>query len=136
MPIINGVEVEGCIYYEAKNDKGKWCDLTCTKENAPAFRCENMDNCYYKQLQRVKAELKKFQDMAEKGLEEFKDVGGCWGCGIQLACDEYFAECKKLRAENEKLREVLEIWKYSDVQHTFEITKYKQTLKEIKEYKM
>ena len=54
--IINDVNVAGCCYYEFKNDTGKWCDLTCTRDNAPVFRCEKMPNCYYKQLKRLEQE--------------------------------------------------------------------------------
>lgn len=42
--------------------------------------------------------------------------------------------------ECEELKEILKVWKYSDVQHIFKINKYEQTLTEIKEiaepYKM
>ena len=52
------------------------------------------------------AELKKYKDMAAKGLEEFKDVGGCWGCGLQLQLKQNLEDIKHLKAENETLKKV------------------------------
>ena len=45
--------------------------------------------------------------MEAMGLEEFKDVGGCWGCGIQLASDEYFASCRKYKQALEEIRKII-----------------------------
>lgn len=56
----------------------------------------------------LKEELQKYKDMEAKGLEEFKDVGGCWGCGIQLASDEYFASCCKYSQALEEIRGICE----------------------------
>lgn len=70
--------------------------------------CNEVDDCYYKQLKRAKTELKKYEDMAKKGLEEFKDVGGCWGCGLQLQLNQDIEDIKKLKAENEELKKELE----------------------------
>lgn len=53
----------------------------------------------------LEAELKKYKDMAAKGLEEFKDVGGCWGCGLQLQLNQDLEDIKHLKAENERLIE-------------------------------
>ena len=52
----------------------------------------------------LKAELKKYKDMAAKGLEEFKDVGGCWGCGLQLQLKQNLEDIKHLKAENDRLK--------------------------------
>lgn len=59
--------------------------------------------------------------MEAKGLEEFKNIGGCWGCGIQSSLDEVIKEfqqykkskqasyeemqkkCNELELENRKL---------------------------------
>lgn len=53
----------------------------------------------------LKAELQNFKDMAIKGLDEFKDVGGCWGCGLQLQLNKDMEDIKQLKAENERLKE-------------------------------
>jgi hypothetical protein len=59
--IIDGVNIAGCGYYDAKNDKGNWCDLTCTQEHSPFFRCESMPYCNYKQLKRLEQENKELK---------------------------------------------------------------------------
>ena len=76
--------------------------------------CKFINNCQYKQLKRLeqenaklKAELQKYKDMEAKGLEEFKDVGGCWGCGLQLQLNQDLEDIKQLKAENERLKEEL-----------------------------
>ena len=43
--------------------------------------------------------------METKGLEEFKDIGGCWGCGLQLQLNQDIKDIKNLKQENEKLKE-------------------------------
>ena len=69
--------------------------------------CKQHPNCYYKQLKRLQAELQKYKDMEAKGLEEFKDIGGCWGCGLQLQLDQDLKDIKRLRAENEEKDKLL-----------------------------
>jgi len=51
-------------------------------------------------------EYNQFKDMAKKGLEEFKDVGGCWGCGLQLQLNQDMEDIKQLKAENERLKRI------------------------------
>lgn len=124
MSIINDIEVEECKYYR---EKDKNCDVW-------GIPCNMKEHCYFKQLKRLekeneiitmenqeareivaeleyenkelKKELQKYRDMAAKGLEEFKDVGGCWGCGIQLSADEYVASSKKYEQALEEIREI------------------------------
>lgn len=86
-----------------------------------------------------KAELKKYKDMAAKGLEEFKDVGGCWGCGLQLQLNQDLEDIKHLKAENEQLKKeninlLKEIAEFTMANRMLkEVTKYqRQTLQEIK----
>lgn len=97
----------------------------------------------------LKAELQKFKDMAKKGLDEFKDVGGCWGCGLQLQLNQDMEDIKQLKAENEKLKhsnenlrlalktyempevvKVLTDWRTGELD--LRMNRYKQTLQEIK----
>lgn len=54
----------------------------------------DLNNAKIGQLEK---ELQNFKDMAEKGLDEFKDVGGCWGCGIQLSLDQAYKENERLK---------------------------------------
>lgn len=114
-----------------------------------------MENEAYKQSEQetseiiaeLKAELQKFKDMAKKGLDEFKDVGGCWGCGLQLQLNQDLEDIKQLKAENDRLREEVETrdnlvehfrkeainWAKISNDCIKDIEKYKQTLQEIKE---
>lgn len=62
-------------------------------------------NLKEQEFDRLKAELKNFQDMAKKGLDKFKDVGGCWGCGLQLQLNQDIQDIKQLKAEKELLQE-------------------------------
>ena len=85
------------------------------------------------------AELKKYKDMAAKGLEEFKDVGGCWGCGLQLQLNQDLEDIKHLKAENEQLKKeninlLKEIAEFTMANRMLkEVTKsQRQTLQEIK----
>lgn len=114
--IIDGVNVAGC-YWKCKDGDCAmyYADLSADNNELEfGFNCEDNTDCYFKQLQRLeqenaelKKELKKYKDMEAKGLEEFKDVGGCWGCGIQSASDQYFNEAKKYRKALEEIREVV-----------------------------
>lgn len=118
--IIDKVDVSECEYYD---------DDTCCNKDVMSLSCENTD-CIYKQLQRAKAELKKYEDMAKKGLEEFKDVGGCWGCGLQLQLNQDIEDIKQLKAENEELQARLN---NITVQSNNEITAYKTECEKLKE---
>lgn len=76
---------------------------------------ENIKNAknYLKQIkdlekenEELKKELQRYKDMKAKGLEEFKFVGGCWSCGIQLSADKYIAKASKYHQALEEIREV------------------------------
>lgn len=118
---IDGVDVSECKHFSI--DGMELCqidfDNNYFSNGIPcAEKCSNHFNCYYKQLQRAKAELKKYKDMAKKGLEEFKDVGGCWGCGLQLQLNQDIEDIKQLKAENERLKQTLqEIREYCEEQN-------------------
>ena len=89
----------------------------------------------------LEAELQNFKDMAKKGLDEFKDVGGCWGCGLQLELNHDMEDIKQLKAENERLKEEINKLgkKHEDYcnimywQMKEQMDKYRQTLQEIKD---
>ena len=64
------------------------------------IKCETaIKNC------ELESELEKYRDMAKKGLDEFKDIGGCWGCGLQLQLNQDIQDIKQLKAECERLKE-------------------------------
>lgn len=73
----------------------------------------------------LKAKLQKFQDMAKKGLDEFKDEGGCWGCGLQLQLNQDIEDIKQLKAEKEKYYQ-------QTLDDEIQINELLQTLQEIK----
>lgn len=149
--IIDGIDVSECIYFKM-NNKMPMCRACNSGVGSPY--CEYHKDCYYKQLKRkeqecekLKAELKNFQDMARKGLDEFKDVGGCWGCGLQLQLNQDIQDIKQLKAENdelkEKVKELRQGWINCDNERNLQeansefrqrvINRYKQTLMEIEE---
>jgi len=128
---VDGVDVSECKYNEKES-----CHIYAYSCDADDF-CTGNKNCYYKQLkrlqakydnlqvshsilktaylelqeenERLEAELKKYEDMAKKGLEEFKDVGGCWGCGIQESLNQAWADCKTYRQALQEIRDIADI---------------------------
>jgi cell division protein FtsB len=119
--MINDVNVAECEFYNKVIGEDAYCNI----DEEHLCTCISYDNCYYKQLKRkekecdqLKAELKEFKDMAKHGLDNYKDVGGCWGCGISFSFDELLKSYKalelssqkqldKLKAKNKKLKEKL-----------------------------
>ena len=51
-----------------------------------------------KENKQLKEELNRYKEMEVKGLEEFKDVGGCWGCGLQLQLEQDIKDLRKLNS--------------------------------------
>lgn len=88
---------------------------------------KNCDNCYYKQLQRMKAENERLSELS------------CANCGEKFLSPtgaELYEENVQLKEENERLkafkRECLKPIYFPDVE--VEVTnKYKQALEEIRE---
>lgn len=121
--IIDGVNVGECSYYNKEN-KPYCCEIWDNE-------CE-AQNCYYKQYLCLKQELQKYKDMEAKGLEEFKDVGGCWGCGLKLQLNRDIEDIKQLKQENEKLKERN---KKLELAHKYTCSEklYKHALEEIRE---
>ena len=61
---------------------------------------------YSEDTTKLSAELQRYKDMEQKGLEEFKDVGGCWGCGIQESLNQVWADCKTYRQALQEIRDI------------------------------
>lgn len=97
--IINVIDVSECSYYN-KDNEPYCCELWDNE-------CE-AQNCYFKQCRRLEQELQKYKDMEAKGLAEFKDIGGCWGCGLQLQIAQNCKDIKKLSEKNEQKTHFLE----------------------------
>ena len=109
--IIDGVDVAECEFIaDTKNGLVKCISWVHNNKNPVSghWDCRENKNCYYKQLQRLKQELQRYKDMEAKGLEEFKDIGGCWGCGLQLQLNQDIIDIKQLEQENERLKKELD----------------------------
>lgn len=117
--IIDGVDVSECAYITYRDSDNPICSET-------GQYCKGYDICYYKQLQRAKAELQKYEDMAQKGLDEFKDVGGCWGCGLQLQLNQDIEDIKRLKEEKGGMQILID-------NYIALTEKYSQALQEIRE---
>lgn len=74
----------------------------------------------------LKAELQKYKDMEAKGLEEFKDVGGCWGCGLQSQLNQDMEDIKRLKVQKDKYYQ-------QTLDDEIKLNELYQTLQEIKE---
>lgn len=82
-----------------------------------------------KEFEKLEVELKEFKNMAKQGLDNYKDVGGCWGCGISFSFNELLKSYKKL--ENSYLEATKESPTATRINAKF--NKYEQALQEIKE---
>ena len=107
-----------------------------------------------KVIEELQQELQKYKDMESKGLEEFKEIGGCWGCGLQLQLNQDIKDISNLKEQNETLKRTCQDWgntvvklreekdKIKTERNNFkkkyrknrqDRKKYQQTLKEIRE---
>ena len=91
--IIDGVDVNGCHHFDKDNHQRKVFD--CYEiEGFPNF-CEGDNNCYFKQLQRLKAENGKLK----KALEEIREIAKV--CKVRSECFscKYYNDCEFEDAE-------------------------------------
>lgn len=94
MPIINGVDVKGCEYFNG------FCEKYDTD-------CAEKDNCIYKQLQRVKAEneqLKNNLDVAYLAMEQTEKEIGC----IKKTNRDLLATVNDYKEDIKELKEILQ----------------------------
>lgn len=107
--IINGVDVSRC--------KHKCTSIL----NPVTLRCENTEprcrggydgfckenpNCYYKQSARKDERIKELEEEKKKGLQEYNNIGGCWGCGLQLSLNQYL---KDIENHQQKLSQIAQL---------------------------
>jgi predicted RNase H-like nuclease (RuvC/YqgF family) len=110
--IIDGVNVAGCEFYF--KDKKYSCDLSFINQEE-LCKCDDVQDCYYKQLKRLEQENKDLKDNNNH---------------LQAIIDDGRAENKRFREENKELKElnkkICEDWEK-------EIKVYWNTLEEIRE---
>jgi predicted RNase H-like nuclease (RuvC/YqgF family) len=108
---IDGVDVAECEFYIA--DDKHFCDLSFINKEE-LRNCDNINDCYYKQLKRLEQENKALKDNINH---------------LQAIIDDGRAENKRFREENKELKElnkkICEDWEK-------EIKVYWNTLKEIR----
>lgn len=90
--IKDGVNVAECKELHIKEGYAENCDLT----NCP---CWQNPNCYFKQLQRAKAELEQYKKSKQASYETMERE---WNAAIN--------EYRKIIAENERLKEEITHW--------------------------
>ena len=122
--IIDGINVAGCCYYESKNDTGRWCDSTCTRDRAPVFRCDKMPNCHYKQRKRLEQENEQLKEENERLKKDFSSY--------EDDIEDWVSDNSILYQYDDRTPDTLE-----ELQACMESTheqwqKYKQALEEIK----
>lgn len=104
--IIDKIECKYKFQDKEKFNGKPYCTLFNELCQDVSFVCDK--NCQvfenYKQLKRKEKELQRYKDMEAKGLEEIKDVGGCWGCGIQAQVNQDMVDLKKYKDEIEDLK--------------------------------
>ena len=90
-------------------DSNEYCLQELEQENETLERTNNeLRKRFSEDTTKLSAELQQYKDMAKKGLEEFKDVGGCWGCGIQESLNQAWADCKNYRQALQDIRKYCE----------------------------
>ena len=89
--MIDGVNVDECKLYDCG---------TCNSEQVPSLNCNDNPNCYFKQLQRLKAENERLKKQLEIYDEE--DIT------VQISQNQ-LEEYTRLKAENEKLKDCLRL---------------------------
>lgn len=147
--MIDGVDVSECKHHCLEDEipeiplAGK--SSICGEEYIARY-CAECPNCYYKQLQRARAEIEELKLENEK-LKKQYNCYACDTCGgkedyrnMRRHCENAITSLHNVRAENEKLKEG--ITKLQDPRYQIakvnegyynRMIKYRQCLKEIKE---
>lgn len=124
--IIHGINIANCHYYVPCEETG----LDCILLNNLSAKCsdDKYKYCYYKQRQRLEQE----------NAELRKDIKACNTC--ERSAKIYGNENAELKAENERLKEEIDIYRRllkdtnkSGIEHLENLIKYRQTLSKIKE---
>lgn len=93
--IIDGCNVAECKYFNKVVNEEPYCNI----DEEHLYTCSSDDNCYFKQLQRAKAE----NEILHITIEKLKgDL-----CIAEDSLRDYQEHYNKLEAENEKLKLML-----------------------------
>ena len=107
----NEVIIDGCNVAECEFSSIDWenkfvceiCAIT-TKSMKYALYCNENKNCYFKQLQRAKAELEQYKNDIASGV-------GCIQCKKELENDTLHITISKLKADLSQAETSLYAWK-------------------------
>lgn len=109
---VNGVDVSGCEFFFRDNINGIFTQELCacmeehTGTNSYKTQCLDNSNCYYKQSARKDERIKELEEEKKKGLQEYNNIGGCWGCGLQLSLNQYL---KDIENHQQKLSQIAQL---------------------------
>lgn len=110
--IVDGVDVSGCGFRHKDTDNQCHIALAFSEEYGECWHCEQIENCYYKQLQRLKIENEKMKQALEDVREltkltvEFHNFACKKNCEDYKGPKEYHLLCRLMRI-SEKIYEVL-----------------------------
>lgn len=145
--IIDGVDVRKCGFFHPEYDEYCHIALAFSENYGECMKCKDNPDCYYKQLQRLKAENKKllkelqyrYEEMNTKGFLLMGETIEYWK-NLKIA-NEKLKRDKKYRLEairnlNNKVKILTAAINkpicFPDIDEPEVINKYKQALKEIK----
>lgn len=126
--IIDGVDVRKCGFFHPEYDEYCHIALAFSENYGECMKCKDNPDCYYKQLQRLKAENKKLLKELQYKYEEMnaKDF---------LLMGEDLNFWKNLKAENEKLTNKIKIYEALQIEMPYDIViaQYRKALEEVRE---
>ena len=120
--IIDGVNVAGCPYLYDKTD--------CSSHDCECVKCVH-NSCFYKDMQRLKQENEKLRYKIQEAVQANDRIVAECAEIMKPKCET--SMLSELMKENEKLKESLKMYQYSDQQHLLKVIAYENVLEEIRE---
>ena len=102
--IIDGCNVAECMFVQTDHYLETPCCIMKIARNEVIGICKNRPNCYFKQLQRAKAESEQYK-------KDIKDGVGCIQCKKELENDTLHITIEKLKADLSQAETSLYAWK-------------------------
>ena len=97
--IIDGCNVAECQYFNKVVNEEPYCNI----DEEHLYTCSSDENCYYKQLQRAKAELEQYKKSKQASYEVMQKE---WNNAVN--------ELRDIKTKNEKLKAELDKYKRID----------------------